>query len=105
MPFGNDTFNTTNGNLRYLNVLQVFEDYVALLTQLKQDIPSLQNKATIVFGGSYGGMLAGWLRIKFPQHFQGALAASAPVLWFKGKVNANVYSQIASTVINEVGGQ
>jgi len=32
MPFGDDSFNKTNGNLAYLNVEQVMEDYVALLT-------------------------------------------------------------------------
>jgi lysosomal Pro-X carboxypeptidase len=92
MPFGEDSFNTKNGNLRYLNVPQVMEDYVALLTQLKKDTPSLANKATIVFGGSYGGMLAAWLRMKYPHMFQGALASSAPVLWFRGKVLNTAYT-------------
>ena len=81
------------------------EDYVALLTQLKKDNPTLANKATIVFGGSYGGMLAAWLRMKYPHMFQGALASSAPVLWFRGKVLNTAYTQVASKVIKQQGGQ
>lgn len=57
-------------------------DYVELIGFIKQKY-NAQDKAVIVFGGSYGGMLAAWLRMKFPSTFQGALAASAPILQFK----------------------
>jgi len=32
-------------------------------------------------------MLAAWMRMKFPQTIQGALAASAPILYFHGAEN------------------
>ena len=57
------------------------------------------------FGGSYGGMLAGWLRMKYPTHFQGAIASSAPILWFKDSVDPSVFTKIASDVILDISGQ
>jgi lysosomal Pro-X carboxypeptidase len=72
-------------------------DYVELVKHIKERY-NAQDKAVIVFGGSYGGMLAAWLRMKFPSTFQGALAASAPILYFKGAPSApeDEFSMIAT---------
>lgn len=59
----------------------------------------------IVGGGSYGGMLSAWMRMKYPNVVQGALAASAPVRWFNGTINPNTWTKIASHVIEKQGGQ
>jgi lysosomal Pro-X carboxypeptidase len=53
----------------------------------------------IAFGGSYGGMLAAWMRMKYPNYIQGAIASSAPILWFDGMIDPNAYTKIASNVI------
>jgi len=72
---------------RYLTVEQTLMDYVTLIKYVRDEYDA-HDKACIVFGGSYGGMLAAWLRIKFPTTFQGALAASAPFLYFRGAPSA-----------------
>ena len=70
-------------------------DYVELVKFIRTEY-QMEDKACIVFGGSYGGMLAAWLRMKHPQTFQGALAASAPFLYFKNAPSApeNAYAVI-----------
>jgi dipeptidyl aminopeptidase/acylaminoacyl peptidase len=37
----------------------------------------------VSFGGSYGGMLAAWIRMKFPNVIDLSIASSAPLLLFK----------------------
>jgi pimeloyl-ACP methyl ester carboxylesterase len=74
----------------YLTVEQAMMDYVDLIKFIRQDY-NMEDRACIVFGGSYGGMLAAWLRMKFPSVFQGALAASAPFLYFKDAPSAPEY--------------
>lgn len=66
MPFGADSFKREN--LPYLTVEQAMEDYVDLIRDFKTDW-DIEDQAVIVGGGSYGGMLAAWLRMKYPQWF------------------------------------
>jgi pimeloyl-ACP methyl ester carboxylesterase len=70
-----------------LTVENTMMDYVELIKFVRTQYQA-DDKAVIVFGGSYGGMLAGWLRMKYPATFQGALAASAPLVYFKGAATA-----------------
>ena len=52
-------------NNKYLTVEQTLADYVDLLNYVKTQY-NAEKKATIAFGGSYGGMLAAWMRMKYP---------------------------------------
>lgn len=85
-PFPPEVAFTPEHNI-YLTVEQAMMDFVDLIKYIRTS-RNMEDKAAIVFGGSYGGMLAAWLRIKFPQTFQGALAASAPFLYFKDAPSA-----------------
>ena len=60
----------------------------------------------MAFGSSYSGMLAAWLRMKFPNVFVGALASSAPVRMFKGLVPFSAFSDHAGKSIKreDMGG-
>lgn len=60
----------------YLNTDQVLYDYADIIQQLR---PSNYTPVVVV-GGSYGGMLAAWMRMKYPHIVDGAIASSAPVL-------------------------
>eukprot|EP01059_Diplonema_ambulator_P002850 TRINITY_DN1246_c0_g1_i1.p1 TRINITY_DN1246_c0_g1~~TRINITY_DN1246_c0_g1_i1.p1 ORF type:complete len:627 (+),score=185.22 TRINITY_DN1246_c0_g1_i1:37-1917(+) len=66
--------------ISYCTSAQALEDYAVLIKYLKTELST--NAPVIAFGGSYGGMLAGWMRIKYPDVIAGAIAASAPVNGF-----------------------
>ncbi|KAI4379340.1 hypothetical protein MLD38_005654 [Melastoma candidum] len=80
LPFGKDSYSTTD-TVGYLNSQQALADYALLIRSLKQNLSS-ESSPVVVFGGSYGGMLAAWFRLKYPHIAIGALASSAPILHF-----------------------
>lgn len=50
----------------------------------------------VLFGGSYGGMLAAWMRLKYPHIAVGALASSAPILQFEDIVPSTIFYDLVS---------
>ncbi|XP_056684789.1 uncharacterized protein [Spinacia oleracea] len=65
----------------YFNSAQAIADYAEVILDIKKRL-NAHYSPVIVFGGSYGGMLASWFRLKYPHIALGALASSAPVLYF-----------------------
>ncbi|KAJ0663787.1 putative lysosomal Pro-Xaa carboxypeptidase [Helianthus annuus] len=45
-------------------------------------------------------VLASWFRLKYPHIAYGALAASAPILYFKGLTPENAYDRVVSNDFN-----
>ncbi|GER41869.1 serine carboxypeptidase S28 family protein [Striga asiatica] len=83
MPFGGSHKRAYSNSktLGYLSATQALADYATLILDLKKNLTA-ENCPVVVFGGSYGGMLAAWFRLKYPHVAIGALASSAPILNF-----------------------
>ena len=98
MPFGNQSY--VNENLKYLTTEQALGDYIYFLHIFKHEIINCPDCPIIAFGGSYGGMLASWIRMKFPNIVDGALAASAPILYFQGVTPEEGFFEICTNDFN-----
>lgn len=94
LPFGNKSF-TSPHYLGYLTSSQALADYVDLINSLQAE--NSKKIPVVAFGGSYGGMLAAWLRMKYPHIVIGSIAASAPILQFEGLTPCGAYNRIVTS--------
>ncbi|XP_019056894.1 PREDICTED: lysosomal Pro-X carboxypeptidase [Tarenaya hassleriana] len=94
LPFGKKSYKSAE-TLGYLNSQQALADFAVLIRSLKQNLSS-EASPVVVFGGSYGGMLAAWFRLKYPHISLGALASSAPILQFDNIVPSTSFYDAVS---------
>ncbi|WJX84863.1 lysosomal Pro-Xaa carboxypeptidase [Trifolium repens] len=97
VPFGGNkkVAYANSSTLGYLSSTQALGDYATLIIDLKKNLSATESPV-VVFGGSYGGMLAAWFRIKYPHVAIGALASSAPILHFMDLVSPYAFSNIVT---------
>lgn len=65
--------------LQYLTSAQALKDTVRIIKKVKKDYGLTDANKVIVYGGSYPGTLAGWMRTQYPDVVHAAVANSAPV--------------------------
>ena len=98
LPFGKASFQP--GNVNFLTVDQTLMDYVKLIKAIKSSNSTYAYSPVVAFGGSYGGMLAAWFRMKYPHVVVGAHAASAPILFFPGSVSPYAFNELVTRSYN-----
>lgn len=87
----------------YLTSTQALADYAYLISDIQKGLKSKNQgvaSPVIAFGGSYGGMLAAWMRQKYSGSVQGALASSAPIFQFQGLTKCSKFNEILVSVFS-----
>lgn len=95
MPYSNKSYADLS-HLGYLTSQQALEDYVDLIQYLRSK-PEYKHSPVIVFGGSYGGMLSAWIRMKYPHIVQG-LVKQYNIIYIKYNIRI-IYITLQSNCI------
>lgn len=80
-------------NLVYLSSEQALADLAKFIVDIPKKYKIPISAKWVVFGGSYPGSLAAWLRMKYPHLVHAAVSSSGPLLAkidFKGIFKKNV---------------
>ncbi|XP_043927145.1 lysosomal Pro-X carboxypeptidase [Protopterus annectens] len=102
LPFGDHSFSDPK-HLNYLTSEQALADFAVLIRHLHETIPGARNSPFIAIGGSYGGMLAAWFRMKYPHMVVGAFASSAPIWQFEDLVPCGIFYKIVTDDFHQSG--
>ena len=112
LPFGAESF--TPANLSLLSIEQALADYAALLLGLSSELGCRSTRPStatgrplcdvMLFGGSYGGMLAAWHRVRYPQLSLGAVASGAPVDFYPGEQIQQRFAAAVNHTFDTYGG-
>ncbi|KAF8034747.1 hypothetical protein BT93_C0913 [Corymbia citriodora subsp. variegata] len=90
-----------DANVRgYFSSAQALADYAAIIMSVKEE-RNASKSPVIVVGGSYGGMLASWFQLKYPHVALGALASSAPILYFDNIIPQDAYFSVVTKDFKE----
>lgn len=83
LPFGSQSYKDPL-KLSFLTSEQALADYAKLIGHIKSTVSGARNSSVVAFGGSYGGMLSAWFRMKYAGVVDGSISASAPIWQFTG---------------------
>lgn len=92
------TADTSVKNLVYLSSEQALADIAYFIESMNEIYKDYNNIKWIVFGGSYPGSLAAWMRIKYPHLVHGAVSSSGPVL---AKIDFQEYYVVVEDALRE----
>ena len=101
LPFGAASYD--DENLVFLTIEQALADMAQILGRKTSFLNASSESKVVLFGGSYGGMLAAWFMQKYPQLANGALAASAPVDIYPGEGKAKAFFDAGMYVYGKFG--
>ncbi|CAH0592110.1 unnamed protein product [Chrysodeixis includens] len=99
MPFGKKSLDKEH--IGYLSSAQALADYADLINFLQGNVVK-PRYPVVAFGGSYGGMLAAYFRIKYPHVVVGAIAASAPIHMYPGMAPCGVFNRLVTSSFKTV---
>ena len=80
--------------MQFLTTQQALADFDHAVTYVRQQYQGAEDAAVVALGGSYGGMLAAYFRLSYPWQVAGAVASSAPILFFSGEASWHAFYEI-----------
>jgi pimeloyl-ACP methyl ester carboxylesterase len=106
LPFG-PVASFTPEKLALLSIEQALADYAEVIVALPRLLGCGAGRRrcdTVLFGGSYGGMLAAWHRFRYPHLSVGAIASGAPVDFYPDSGVQRRFEQAYLSTFEKHGG-